>query len=87
MSNNKQTVLIASDIFGMSDDFSWLLENINVADHAITVSPYQKPDVFFDSEQQAYECFQDYGGIDAYTQNHLNCMAAANEWDTMSLVH
>ena len=64
--DNKKTLLIASDIFGLSESFLSLLEDINIPEQAIIVSPYQQPQPCFENEQQAYECFQKHGGIDAY---------------------
>lgn len=66
---NKKTLLIASDIFGISAAFLLLLKDIGVADHVVPISPYQQPQLQFDNEQQAYRCFQDTGGIDAYILN------------------
>lgn len=59
-------MLFASDIFGISDAFLTLLKDVDIADNAINISPYQQPQIHFESEKQAYQCFQDHGGIDAY---------------------
>jgi dienelactone hydrolase len=61
-----KTVLFASDIFGISDAFLSLLEDVDVSDIAIYDSPYLQPQIHFETEKQAYQCFQDNGGIDAY---------------------
>jgi dienelactone hydrolase len=79
--DSKKTMLIASDIFGLSDAFLLLLKEIGVNDEVIWVSPYQQPQPQFDNERQAYQCFQDLGGIDTYilrltkllkTYRHIN---------------
>lgn len=64
--DSKKTVLVASDIFGLSAAFLSLLEDTYIAEHAITVSPYQQSQTGFKNEQQAYLSFQNSGGIDAY---------------------
>ena len=70
MANNlidtTKTVLKISDIFGYSQAFISLLEDINVTDNSIVVLPYQQPQINFEFEQQAYQCFQEHGSIDAY---------------------
>jgi dienelactone hydrolase len=66
LNGSKKTVLIASDIYGISDAFLSLLGETGVSDITICVSPYQQDQSHFENEQQAYQCFQNYGGIDAY---------------------
>jgi len=74
--DSKKTCLIASDIFGMSEAFLSLVNDVNIDDSVLTVVPYQQPQTVFKNEAQAYQCFQDYGGITAYIHSlkqHLKC--------------
>ncbi len=66
LSNSKNSVLIVSDIFGMSAAFLSLLKDISIIDIAVVISPYEHVQTYFENEQQAYQCFQDNGGMDAY---------------------
>ena len=66
LNNFKKTVLIASDIFGLSEAFLALLKESEIAEHVMVVSPYQQHKTHFETEQQAYQCFQNRGGIEAY---------------------
>jgi hypothetical protein len=74
--NNKKSVLVVSDIFGISDAFLLLLEDINVSKQAFVVSPYQQPQTFFQNEQQAYQCFKDNGGMHNYIKNLTEVLLA-----------
>jgi sulfur relay (sulfurtransferase) DsrF/TusC family protein len=53
---------------GVSEAFLLLLKDINIDDSVYAVVPYQQPQSVFKNEVQAYQCFQDYGGIDAYIE-------------------
>jgi hypothetical protein len=64
--DTNKSVLIASDIFGMSEAFISLLEDTTIAHNTIAISPYQQGQIGFENEQQAYQYFQNHGGIDAY---------------------
>lgn len=70
---------MASDIFGLSEAFLSLLEESNLAEHAIVVSPYQHLQTHFETEQQAYHCFQKHGGIDAYILRLTDIVSAHSE--------
>lgn len=59
-------MLFTSDIFGISDAFLTLLKDVDVANNVIKISPYLQPQVQFKNELQAYQCFKDNGGMDAY---------------------
>mgnify|MGYP006981146476 CR=1 FL=1 len=59
-------MLVACDIFGMSEAFLSFLKETNIADHAVIASPYHGTKNHFETEQQAYQYFQQQGGIEAY---------------------
>ena len=67
--NLTNEVLVASDIFGMSAAFSLLLEDINASEQSIVVTPYTQAKTHFKNERQAYQCFIDNGGLEAYIVN------------------
>lgn len=69
-------ILIACDIFGLSDAFMSLLGDIKVAEGVIVVSPYKQIQTDFRTEQQAYACFQQNGGIDAYVLSLSELLAS-----------
>lgn len=66
LSDTTKTILFASDIFGISDAFLTLLEDVDVVSNVIKISPYPQLQTHFKNEQQAYQCFQKHGGIDEY---------------------
>lgn len=67
--SSTNTVLVASDIFGMSSAFSSLLEDIKISDQALVLTPYSQAKTHFNNERQAYQCFTENGGIEAYIVN------------------
>lgn len=63
---NKKSVLVASDIFGISDALLTLVEDANISEQAMLVSPYKLTHHRFKNEAHAYQCFVNEGGIEAY---------------------
>jgi hypothetical protein len=61
-----KTVLVVSDIFGMSEAFLALLDDIDSVGQAMAVSPYKQPQPQFEDEPQAYQYFLNNGGIEGY---------------------
>ena len=66
LSNTTKSILFASDIFGISDAFLALMEDTDLVNNSLKISPYPQPHINFKNEQQAYQYFQEHGGIDAY---------------------
>jgi dienelactone hydrolase len=73
-----KNVLIASDIFGLSEGFKSLLQEIVSVETSIAISPYEASFNSFETEQQAYTSFQASGGIDTYAKKLTNIIQANN---------
>jgi dienelactone hydrolase len=75
-----QSVLVASDIFGRSQAFESLQQEIiGTPETAIGVSPYKVSHNSFGTERLAYASFQTSGGIDAYIKKLTGIVQANNK--------
>jgi hypothetical protein len=72
-------VLLASDIFGLSNALLSLLEETTITDHVKVVTPFNQVKTQFESEQQAYQCFQKHGGIGSYVVQITEILKADTE--------
>jgi dienelactone hydrolase len=58
------TVLIATDVFGITPALASLVRSLGC--ECLLVSPFDDPDLYFQSEQKAYHAFLAEGGIARY---------------------
>lgn len=58
------TVLIATDVFGITPGLASLVRSLGC--ECLLVSPFDDPDLYFQSEQKAYHAFLAEGGVARY---------------------
>ncbi|MCX7218625.1 MAG: dienelactone hydrolase family protein [Burkholderiales bacterium] len=58
------TVLIATDVFGITPALASLVRSLGC--ECLLVSPFDDPDLYFQSEQKAYHAFLTTGGVARY---------------------
>lgn len=73
--------VIVTDIFGHNHHVDTFISQCNFQFSPIVISPYGEKRLTFESPEQAYACFNQYGGLDAYT------LALENMLLTLELPH
>jgi len=61
-------IIIASDIFGITPSLNALVKKLSKQADVAIIDPYHGEEMDFNDEQQAYQEFNDEGGMDAYTE-------------------
>ncbi|MGB0834249.1 MAG: hypothetical protein ACPGR2_07010 [Psychrobium sp.] len=59
--------IIATDIFGRNQFLLQFIQDCQLPADTLIVDPYLGSEHQFASQEQAYQCFTDNGGLDAYT--------------------
>lgn len=61
--------IIATDIFGRNQFLLQFIQDCQLPADTLIVDPYLGSEHQFASQEQAYQCFTDNGGLDAYTES------------------
>lgn len=59
--------ILVTDIFGINDSLLSLIDDSGLTGHVDIIDPYNGQQLDFENQQQAYDAFMAYGGLERYT--------------------